>query len=125
LDANTTLNMELTVGNGKGYVPASQQFDEDKQLGVIPIDAIYSPVKRVVYKVEPTRVGQRTDYDKLIMRVHTNGALRPDDAIALAARILQEQFRQFINFEEPQAIDKSKSKIEIPFNPNLLKRVEE
>lgn len=125
LDANASLNIELTIQNGKGYVPASQQVDDERPLGVIPIDAIFSPVKRVIYKIEPTRVGQRTDYDKLIMRVVTNGALKPDDAIALAARILQDQFQQFINFEEPKPAEGLHAKAELPFNANLLKRVEE
>lgn len=125
LDGNVTLNMELTIENGKGYVPASQQVDEERELGVIPVDALFSPVRRVVYKVEPTRVGQRTDYDKLIMRVVTNGSLKPDDAVALAARVLQEQYQQFINFEDPKKTESTSTKTELPFNENLLKRVEE
>lgn len=125
LDEGTTLNMELIIQNGKGYVPANQHVYEDKPIGVIPIDSIFSPVKRVVYKVEQTRVGQRTDYDKLTMRIQTDGSMKPDDAVAYASRILQDQFQQFINFDEPRAAEKSGIKDELPFNRNLLKKVDE
>jgi DNA-directed RNA polymerase subunit alpha len=125
LDDGVALNMELTIQNGKGYVPANQHVYEDKPIGVIPIDSIFSPVKRVVYKVEQTRVGQRTDYDKLTMRVQTDGSMKPDDAVAYAARILQDQLQQFINFDEPRAAEKSGAKDELPFNRNLLKKVDE
>jgi DNA-directed RNA polymerase subunit alpha len=79
----------------------------------------------VSYKIEQTRVGQRTDYDKLTMRVLTDGSVKPDDAVALAARIMQDQLQQFINFEEPLYADKSSEMAEIPFNRNLLRKVEE
>ena len=102
LDDGVKLGMELTVNLGKGYVPAAANRPEDAPIGLIPIDAIYSPVKRVSYKVEPTRVGQVTDYDKLLLQVETNGAVTPEDAVALAARILQDQLQLFINFDEPQ-----------------------
>ena len=95
--------MELTVETGKGYVPATQNRPEDAPIGLIPVDALFSPVRKVSYRVENTRVGQVTDYDKLSMRVETNGAVTPEDAVALAARILQDQLQLFINFEEPQA----------------------
>jgi DNA-directed RNA polymerase subunit alpha len=125
LDDGANLNMELTVETGKGYVPASEYPSENKPIGLIPIDAIFSPVTKVSYKIEQTRVGQRTDYDKLIMNIQTNGALRPDDAVAYAARILQDQFQKFINFEEPRLVEKMSEAIELPFNPNLLRKVEE
>ncbi len=125
LDEGVQLNMELTIQSGKGYVPANQHLYEDKPIGVIPIDSIFSPVKRVVYKVEQTRVGQRTDYDKLTMRIQTDGSMKPDDAVAYAARILQDQLQQFINFDEPRATEKSGAKDELPFNRNLLKKVDE
>lgn len=83
--------MEFIVNMGKGYVPAAANRPEDAPIGLIPVDAIYSPVKRVSYKVEPTRVGQVTDYDKLLLTVETNGAVTPEDAVALAARILQDR----------------------------------
>lgn len=125
LDQGATLNMELTVQSGKGYVPASQLTHEDKPIGLIPIDAIFSPIKRVVYKVEQTRVGQRTDYDKLTFRIQTDGSIKPDDAVAYAARIMQDQLQQFINFEEPKPFDKRDRAEDLPFNRNLLRKVEE
>ncbi|HET7409380.1 MAG TPA: DNA-directed RNA polymerase subunit alpha, partial [Paracoccaceae bacterium] len=103
LDTNATLHMELTVSTGKGYVAADRNRPEDAPIGFIPVDAIYSPVKRVSYKVDPTREGQVLDYDKLSLSVETNGTIRPEDAVALAARILQDQLQLFINFEEPKA----------------------
>ena len=125
LDEGAVLNMELTVQNGKGYVVASHHYIEDKPIGLIPIDSIFSPVKRVIYRVEQTRVGQRTDYDKLIVTVTTDGSIKPDDAVAFSARILQDQFQQFINFEEPKPLDKKEKKEELSFNKYLLKKVDE
>ncbi len=127
VDDKSSFSAELTVQTGKGYVAGSAQEIEDKPIGLIPIDAIYSPVRHVVYKVEPTRVGQRTDYDKLILTLTTDGSIKPDDAVALAARIIQEQVKQFINFEEPEAEKYSKSAKDtsLPFNKNLLKSVDE
>ncbi len=125
LDDGASLNIEMTVESGKGYVPASDFHIENKPISLIPIDAIFSPVKKVSYRIEQTRVGQRTDYDKLIMQVDTNGSIRPDDAVAFAARILQDQLQNFINFEEPRSIEKSVESIELPFNPNLLRKVDE
>ena len=124
LDAGAKLNMELTVGTGKGYVPAAQNKTADTPIGVIPVDAIYSPVRKVSYKVDNTRVGQVTDYDKLTMVVETNGVVTPEDAVAFAARILQDQLKPFINFDEPEMED-AQEKEELPFNRNLLKKVEE
>src|SRR5256885_7131834 len=95
--------MEFTVEAGKGYVPATQNRPEDAPIGLIPVDALFSPVRKVAYKVDNTRVGQVTDYDKLSMRLETNGAVTPEDAVALAARILHDQLQLFINFEEPTA----------------------
>ncbi|HTH15358.1 MAG TPA: DNA-directed RNA polymerase subunit alpha [Magnetospirillum sp.] len=125
LDEGAKLNIEFTVETGKGYVPASQNRPEDSPIGLIPIDAIFSPVKKVAYKVENTRVGQVTDYDKLSMVVETNGAVTPDDAVALAARILQDQLQLFINFEEPTQVVEEEKKDELPFNKNLLRKVDE
>ena len=125
LDEGATLNMELTVESGKGYVAASQNRPEDSPIGLIPIDAIFAPVRKIAYKVENTRVGQVTDYDKLSMTIETNGAVTPDDAVALAARILQDQLQLFINFEEPQAVAEEEKKDELPFNKNLLRKVDE
>jgi DNA-directed RNA polymerase subunit alpha len=125
LDQGAKLNIEFTVETGKGYVPASQNRTEDSPIGLIPIDAIFSPVKKVAYKVENTRVGQVTDYDKLSMVLETNGAVTPDDAVALAARILQDQLQLFINFDEPTHVVEEEKKDELPFNKNLLRKVDE
>ena len=125
LDDGAKLGMELTVQIGRGYVPASANRPEDAPIGLIPVDAIYSPVRRVSYKVEPTRVGQRTDYDKLVLTVETNGAVGPEDAVALAARILQDQLRLFVNFDEPQQIRAEEQRDDLPFNRNLLRKVDE
>ncbi|MGO2957630.1 MAG: DNA-directed RNA polymerase subunit alpha [Acetobacter sp.] len=125
LDDGVKLGMELVVGMGKGYVPAAANRPEDAPIGLIPVDAIYSPVKRVSYKVEPTRVGQVTDYDKLLLTVETNGAITPEDAVALAARILQDQLQLFINFDEPRPVQAEEPQDDLPFNRNLLRKVDE
>jgi DNA-directed RNA polymerase subunit alpha len=125
VDANTELDMEITVKTGRGYVPASYNRKEDSPIGVIPVDALFSPVRKVAYKVENTRVGQVTDYDKLILNVETDGSLTAEDAVALAARILQDQFQQFINFEEPEVVEVVKEDSGLPFNRNYLRKVEE
>jgi DNA-directed RNA polymerase subunit alpha len=125
LDDGASLGMEFTVDLGRGYVPASANRPEDAPIGLIPVDAIYSPVRRVSYRVEQTRVGQVTDYDKLILQVETNGAITPEDSVALAARILQDQLGMFVNFEEPQRLRAEEPRIELPFNPNLLRKVDE
>jgi DNA-directed RNA polymerase subunit alpha len=101
LDRDCELRMELTIDTGKGYVPAERNRDEAWPLGTIAVDSLYSPVRRVAYKVENTREGQILDYDKLTLTIETNGAVRPEDALACAARILQDQLSVFVNFEEP------------------------
>ena len=100
LDEGATLNMELTAETGKGYVPAAANRPADAPIGLIPVDALYSPVRQVSYKVENTRVGQELDYDKLTLTVDTDGTISPDDAIAYAARILQDQLQLFVHFDE-------------------------
>ena len=125
LDKGAKIMMEMSVSNGKGYVSATENRAEDTPIGLIPIDSIYSPVRRVSYKVENTRVGQRTDYDKLSMTIETNGALSPEDALAYAARIMQDQLQTFINFEEPTAPIEADKAVDLPFNRNLLRRVDE
>lgn len=119
------LDMELTIGSGKGYRPAVQNRPEDAPIGLIPVDSIFSPVRRVSYKVEDTRVGQITDYDKLVLDVETNGTVRPEDAVAYAARILQDQLQVFVNFKEPESVTKEEEKDELPFSRHLLRKVEE
>jgi len=125
LDEGASLSMELAVDSGKGYVPAAQNRAEDAPIGLIPVDALYSPVRRVSYKVENTREGQVLDYDKLIMDVETDGTVTPDDAVAFAARILQDQLQLFINFEEPTVREAVEEQEEPEFNRNLLRKVDE
>lgn len=125
LDKGAKLDMEMTVGTGKGYRPASMNRPEEAPVGLIPVDSIFSPVRKVSYEVEDTRVGQITDYDKLTLTVETNGVIPPDDAVAYAARILQDQLQVFINFDEPKEAHASEVEESLPFNRNLLKKVEE
>ena len=101
LDDGAALNMELMAEVGKGYVPAASNRPADAPIGLIPVDALYSPVRQVAYKVENTRVGQELDYDKLTLTIETDGTVTPEDAVAYAARILQDQLQLFVNFEEP------------------------
>jgi DNA-directed RNA polymerase subunit alpha len=117
--------MELTVNTGKGYVAADKNRPEDAPIGLIPIDAIYSPVKKVSYEVTPTREGQVLDYDKLTMRIETDGSLTPEDAVAYAARILQDQLSIFVNFDEPESAKAGEIDSGLEFNPLLLKKVDE
>jgi len=100
LDEGATLNMELTADTGKGYVAAASNRPADAPIGLIPIDALYSPVRQVSYKVENTRVGQELDYDKLTLTIETDGTVTPEDALAYAARILQDQLQLFVHFDE-------------------------
>ncbi len=125
LDDGARVDMELTVDVGKGYIPATQNRPEDAPIGLIPVDSIFSPVRKISYHVDNTRVGQVTDYDKLTMEIETNGAVRPEDAVALAARILQDQLQLFISFEEPQQRTVEDSQAEPPFNRNRLRKVDE
>jgi DNA-directed RNA polymerase subunit alpha len=128
LSGKGKLNMSMTVQYGKGYSLAEANKDEDAPAGTIPIDAVYSPVKRVNYVVGNARVGQRTDYDKLTMEVWTDGSIPPEDAVAYAAKILKEQMTIFINFDEEQepALEEKAKDVEKPkFNENLYRSVEE
>jgi DNA-directed RNA polymerase subunit alpha len=121
------LSMEMTVQTGKGFVPAERNKDPKASIGTIPIDAIYSPVVRVVYNVTNARVGQITDYDRLVMEVWTNGGIRPVDALAYAAKILKDQLQIFINFEEEEEeILRGEPQPDLRnINANLLKSVDE
>jgi len=125
LDEGASLNMELTVESGKGYVPADRNRPEDAPIGLIPVDALFSPVKKVAYKVENTREGQILDYDKLTMDVETDGTVSPDDALAYAARILQDQLQLFINFEDAGAAETVREAEETSINRNFLRKVDE
>lgn len=125
LDKGAKLSMELIVNTGKGYRPAAQNRPEEAPVGLIPVDSVFSPVRKVSYDVEDTRVGQITDYDMLTLNIETNGVITPEDAVAYAARILQDQLEVFINFEEPKEAQEQEEAQELPFNKNLLKKVEE
>ena len=119
------LNIELTIKVGRGYVSAERNKDEDAPVGTIPIDAIFSPVRKVNYTVTNARVGQRTDYDKLNLEVLTDGSVRPDDAVAYAARILQDQLAIFLNFEELPEAEETEEGAEPSLNENLFRPVAE
>jgi DNA-directed RNA polymerase subunit alpha len=125
LDQGASIRMEFTADIGKGYVPADRNRPEDAPIGLVPVDSLYSPVKKVSYKVENTREGQILDYDKLTMTVETDGSVKPEDAVALAARILQDQLAVFINFEEPTKAVEETRHPELAFNAALLKKVDE
>ncbi|NOZ32556.1 MAG: DNA-directed RNA polymerase subunit alpha [Alphaproteobacteria bacterium] len=125
LDDGAEINMEFTVDVGKGYVPADRNRPEDAPIGHVAIDALFSPVKRVSYKVENTREGQILDYDKLTLTVETDGSVTPEDAVAFAARIVQDQLTVFVNFEEPVKETTEDIAPELAFNPALLKKVDE
>lgn len=125
LDQGASVRMEFQADIGKGYVPADRNRPDDAPIGLIAIDSIYTPVKKVSYKVENTREGQILDYDKLTLTVETDGSVRAEDAVALAARILQDQLAVFINFEEPKKPQDEVRHPELAFNAALLKKVDE
>ena len=125
LDENTRFYMELIADRGKGYRPAEKNKKEDSPLGLITIDSLFSPVKKVSYTVENAREGKSLDYDKLVMNIETDGSLPAEDAVAYAARIFQEQLSLFVNFDEPAEIQKVPKVVELEFNKNLLRKVDE
>ncbi|MEM1396495.1 MAG: DNA-directed RNA polymerase subunit alpha [Pseudomonadota bacterium] len=125
LDEGADLRIEFVVETGKGYVQADQNRPEDAPIGLIPIDSLFSPVKRVAYRVENTREGQVLDYDRLIMDIETDGSISPEDSAAYAARILQDQLQIFVNFDEPKKESAADEREELPFNPALLRKVDE
>ena len=126
LDKEATLNIDFTINTGRGYQPAQKNKPEDASIGLIPIDAIFSPIKTVSYKIENARVGQDTDYDKLLLDIETDGTITPEDATALSARILMDQFGKFVNFEDPQPeVVEEEPTPESLMNPHLLRKVEE
>lgn len=125
LDEGASLSMELTIANGKGYIPSAKLRSDEDPLGYITIDALYSPIRKVSYKIENARVGQITDYDRLILDVETDGSVTPKDSVALAARILQDQLANFVNFEDPEEEEVDEIQSNLPFNKNLLKKVDE
>ena len=128
LTEDIQLNMELVVKFGRGYSLAKYNKDDDAPLGTVPIDTVFSPIKRVNYSVSNARVGQKTDYDKLTLEVWTDGSLSPEDAVAYSAKILKEQMNPFINFDEdiePELIESSDDSMRKDFNENLYRNVEE
>ena len=126
LSADGELEIEMTVKWGRGYVPAERNREEGQPIGTIPIDALFSPIRRVNYNVTHTRVGQLTDYDRLTLEVWTNGSVAPRDAVAFSAKILKEQLSVFINFDEEEAAPRSIPKEEkTSLNENLFRSVDE
>ncbi|MBL7179715.1 MAG: DNA-directed RNA polymerase subunit alpha [Pseudomonadota bacterium] len=128
LSGKAKLKMTMTVKVGKGYSLCESNKDEDAPLGTIPMDAVFSPIKRVTYVVGNARVGQRTDYDKLTLEVWTDGSILPEDAVAYAAKILKEQMTIFISFDEdlePEPEKKIEEEDKPPYNENLYRSVEE
>jgi DNA-directed RNA polymerase subunit alpha len=125
LAKDAELDMELVVRIGRGYVPAERNKREDDPVGTIPIDAIFSPITKVNFMVTNARVGQRTDYDRLVLEVHTDGSVRPEDAVAAAAKIFQQQLAIFVNFEEPPAVTDGERRRDVPLNENLFRAVDD
>ena len=128
MTGNGKLRMEMVVKVGKGYALAENNRDPEMPIGTIPIDSVFSPVKRVVYVVGNARVGQRTDYDKLTLEVWTDGSIKPEDSVAYASKILKEQMSMFINFDEdlePEPEKSSEEEDKPKFNDNLYRSVEE
>ena len=124
VDEGATFSMEMSVSVGRGFNTAEANRVADAPVGTLFVDSIFNPVKKVSYKVENTRVGQTTDYDKLIMDVETDGSISPEDAIAMSAKILQDQLQKFINFEDEVEEAEVEEK-PLPFNANLLRKVED
>ena len=125
LDENTNFHMEMNVSSGKGYVPAVLNKPEEPPLGLIPIDSLFSPVKKVSYSISTAREGKALDYDKLTMEIETNGSISAEDAVAYSARIFQDQLGMFVNFDEPVEVVVREKPTEPEFNKNLLRKVDE
>ncbi|MCG8685995.1 MAG: DNA-directed RNA polymerase subunit alpha [Desulfobacterales bacterium] len=128
VNKNGSLNMVMVVKTGKGYALASANKDEDAPIGTIPIDSVFSPIKRVKYVVGTSRIGQKTDYDKLTLEVWTDGSVTPDDSVAYGAKILKEQMNPFINFDEelePDDTEVKSDENDKGFNENIYRSVDE
>jgi len=126
LNDGAVLDMEMVVKSGKGYVPAERHTPKDQSIGVIALDAVFSPIEKVNYVVTNARVGQLTDYDKLTLEVWTDSSISPEDAVAFAAKILKEHMNPFINFEEePEPVEEEKEEVEEKLNENLFRSVSE
>lgn len=125
LSAEADFELEATVNSGKGYVLADRNKTEEMPIGTIPIDSVFSPIRRVNYTVTPARVGRETDFDRLTLEIWTDGAVEPADALAYGAKILKEQATIFINFEEQDEAPVHRAEEPEPLNPNLFKSVDE
>ena len=125
LAKDAELDVELVIRMGRGYVPAERNKREEDPVGSIPLDAIFSPITKVNFMVTNARVGQRTDYDRLVLEVFTDGSVRPEDAVAFAARIFQQQLSIFVNFEEPPSVANGEERREAPLNENLYRPVDD
>ena len=125
LAKDAELDMELVIRLGRGYVPAERNKRDEDPVGTVPIDAVFSPITKVNFTVTNARVGQRTDYDRLTLEVNTDGSVRPEDAVAYAARILQDQLGIFVNFEEQPAGAQGEASRESSVNENLFRPVED
>src|SRR5262245_38238230 len=125
LAKDAELDMELVIRLGRGYVPAERNKREGDPVGTIPIDAIFSPITKVNFTVTNARVGQRTDYDRLVLEVHSDGSVRPEDAVAYAAKIFQQQLSIFVNFEEEPSAANGEQRRELPQNENLYRPVDD
>ncbi len=125
LSRDAKLEMELLVKLGRGYVPAERNKEEGAPVDTIFIDAVFSPIQKVNFTVTNARVAQRTDYDRVVFEVHTDGSVKPDDAMAYAAKILQDQVSIFVNFQEEPRAEKKDDGPAIPLNENLFRSVDE
>ncbi len=125
LDKDGSIDIEMVVQIGRGYVPADRNKDEDMDIGTIPIDAVFSPIRKVNFSVENARVGRVTDYDKLIMEIWTDGSVRPDDVLGISAKNLKDHLNLFINFEESDPSAEADHNNDQEVNQNLLKNVHE
>src|ERR671923_2289695 len=125
LSRDAKLEMEMTAKMGRGYVPAERNKEEGAPVDTIFMDAVFSPVQKVNFAVSNARVGHRTDYDRVVFEVHTDGSVKPDDAMAYAAKILQDQFSIFVNFQEEPRPERSDDGQTVPLNDNLFRSVDE
>jgi DNA-directed RNA polymerase subunit alpha len=125
ISRDAKLDMEMTAKLGRGYVPAERNKEEGAPVDTIFIDAIFSPIRKVIFTVTNARVAQRTDYDRLVFEVYTDGSVKPDDGVAYAAKILQDQVSIFVNFQDEPQQEKRNEGPTIPLNDNLFRSVDE
>ncbi|MCY3878241.1 MAG: DNA-directed RNA polymerase subunit alpha [Rhodobacteraceae bacterium] len=125
LDKGASLRIELTAERGRGFVDAEEHRFDENLVGRIAVDSIFSPVRRVAYKVEQARKGQRLDYDKLVLNIETDGSVSPRDALGIAARIIESQISEFVHFKEPQIVKPADEPEQARLNPQFFRKVEE